>query len=74
MEGGAQMLTTWQTVSLTKEHLQVTAFSNPFVALTVLQLLSPLQGSTLKSQFLFPSVLPIPFKASTNHPKRDDNQ
>ena len=66
-EKDTYMLTTWQTVSSRKEQLQVTAFSNPFVALGVVQLLLPLQGSTLKSQFLFPNVFAMSFRTSTSH-------
>lgn len=41
---------------LAKEQSQLTELSNPF---------SPLHGSTLKFQSVFPNTLPIFFKAST---------
>lgn len=65
----AYMLTTWQTVELAKEQLQLKAFSTPFTWTEDVQLLSPLHGSTLKFQSFFPSFLAISFITCTEHSK-----
>ena len=59
------MLVTWQTESLAKEQLQMTAFSLPFTWTDDVQLFCLLHGSTLKSQSSFPSVLAMSCRACT---------
>uniref|UniRef100_A0A2P2MSV5 LRR-RLK n=1 Tax=Rhizophora mucronata TaxID=61149 RepID=A0A2P2MSV5_RHIMU len=60
------MLTTWQDVSLGKEQLHLTAFSCPSTGFGLAHPNSPPQGSTLKSQFVLPSVLAISRKACSS--------
>jgi hypothetical protein len=62
---GTYMLMTWHTVALEKEQLQVTAFSNPFRLSSLTHPYSPLHGSTLKFQSVFPKLFAMSRKAST---------
>lgn len=50
---------------LTKEQLQVTAFSKPFFGFKSVQPDNPVHGSTLKFQSVFPNVLAIACKDKT---------
>lgn len=62
------MLVTWQTVLFWKLHLQVTLLSklvSNWFDFDIQPLATPPHGSAVKSQSVFPNVLPISSNAST---------
>lgn len=61
----------WQVELLLKEQSQATELSNPLTIIAVLQFPSPLQGSLLKSQSLFPNFFAISFNAFTAHQENE---
>ena len=63
------MPVTWQMVELEKEQLQERAFSEPSIGFGVTHPSSPLHGSTLKFQSLFPSFFATSLKTLTVNKK-----